>query len=52
MLAQRQWFVVSDERFAEFQRLLDEPVASTPRFGRLFLAEPLRRSGGERRHRR
>jgi uncharacterized protein (DUF1778 family) len=40
VLADRRWFTVSEEQFAEFERLLDAPVAPTPRFDGLF-ARPL-----------
>ena len=33
VLADRQWFPVDAEQFAEFQRLLDAPL---PSFGRMF----------------
>lgn len=36
VLADRRWFAASDEQFAEFQRLLDEPLPSAKKFERLF----------------
>lgn len=39
VLADRRWFTATEEQFAEFTRLLDEPLASTAKFNRL-LARP------------
>jgi uncharacterized protein (DUF1778 family) len=36
VLADRQWFAVTDEQFAEFLRLLDAPLTLTPKFDKLF----------------
>ncbi|WP_028245325.1 DUF1778 domain-containing protein [Pseudoclavibacter soli] len=36
VLADRRWFSATDEQFAEFVRLLDEPLPSTTKFDRLF----------------
>lgn len=36
VLADRRWFSATDEQFAEFLRLLDEPLPSTEKFERLF----------------
>lgn len=36
VLADRRWFVATDEQFAEFVRLLDEPLPTTSKFDRLF----------------
>ncbi|MFT4233913.1 MAG: DUF1778 domain-containing protein [Microbacterium sp.] len=36
VLADRRWFVASDEQFAEFTRLLDEPLPSTDKLAELF----------------
>jgi uncharacterized protein (DUF1778 family) len=41
ILADRQWFIATDEQWAEFQRLLDAPLPSTAKFDRLF-ARPSR----------
>jgi len=36
ILAERRWFTGSQEQYDEFLRLLDEPLASTERFERLW----------------
>lgn len=36
VLADRRWFVATDEQFDEFVRLLDEPLPTTAKFDRLF----------------
>lgn len=36
VLADRRWFMATDEQFDEFVRLLDEPLPSTAKFERLF----------------
>ncbi|HEX6354545.1 DUF1778 domain-containing protein [Actinophytocola sp.] len=36
VLADRRWFILDDERWKEFQRLLDEPVPAMPKMARLF----------------
>ncbi|MFT3877114.1 MAG: DUF1778 domain-containing protein [Propioniciclava sp.] len=36
VLADRRWFTASDERFAEFERLLDAPLPTTSKFDQLF----------------
>lgn len=36
VLADRRWFLASGEQFDEFARLLDEPLASTQKFRKLF----------------
>lgn len=35
VLADRRWFMATEEQWAEFQRLLDAPLPSTARFERL-----------------
>ena len=39
VLADRRWFVLSEEAWTEFQALLDAPVAHTPKLAAL-LSEP------------
>ena len=41
VLADRRWFVATDEQFSEFQRLLGAPLPRTDRFDALF-GRPLR----------
>ncbi|MDR0594045.1 MAG: DUF1778 domain-containing protein [Bifidobacteriaceae bacterium] len=36
VLAERHWFVVDDEQFEEFMRLVDRPLPSTSKFEALF----------------
>ena len=36
ILAERRWFTGSQEQYDEFLRLLDEPLASTEKFERLW----------------
>ena len=36
VLADRRWFIATDEQFAEFTRLLDEPLPQTSKFEKLF----------------
>ena len=36
VLADRRWFSATEEQYAEFLRLLDEPLPSTAKFDRLF----------------
>ena len=36
VLADRRWFMASEEQFAEFVRLLDAPLPSTAKFEKLF----------------
>src|SRR3954449_11293128 len=35
VLADRRWFIATAEQWAEFERLLDEPLVSTSKFERL-----------------
>ena len=46
VLADRQWFMVTEEQFSQFQRLLDAPLPSTSKFDKLF-ARPLLSAPGE-----
>lgn len=39
ILADRKWFVASEEQWAEFQALLDAPLAPTPKLRRLARRE-------------
>ena len=39
VLADRRWFLIDDERWEEFQRLLDQPARDLPRL-RTLLATP------------
>ena len=39
VLADRRWFLLSDEAWDDFQKLLDAPVARTPKLAAL-LSEP------------
>lgn len=39
VLADRKWFVANDEQWAEFQRLLDAPLESMPKFRALLERE-------------
>ena len=41
VLADRRWFLATEEQLTEFQRLLDEPVPPTPRLDAL-VDRPLR----------
>ena len=36
VLADRRWFILDDEKWREFQRLLDTPVHEMPRMKQLF----------------
>lgn len=36
VLADRRWFLTTDEQFAEFERLLDQPLPSTRKLERLL----------------
>ncbi|WP_206475515.1 DUF1778 domain-containing protein [Microbacterium sp. KRD172] len=36
VLADRRWFVATEEQFEEFTRLLDAPLPSTTKFEKLF----------------
>lgn len=36
VLADRRWFIATDEQFEEFNRLLDAPLPSTSKLERLF----------------
>lgn len=36
VLADRRWFILDDERWQEFQRLLDTPVRDMPKLTSLF----------------
>ncbi|MFS0704040.1 DUF1778 domain-containing protein [Cellulomonas sp. 179-A 9B4 NHS] len=36
ILAERRWFVASEEQYAEFLRLLDTPLESTEKFEKLW----------------
>ena len=36
VLADRRWFILDDERWQEFQRLLDAPVPAMPKMVRLL----------------
>ncbi|OKJ95674.1 type II toxin-antitoxin system TacA family antitoxin [Amycolatopsis sp. CB00013] len=36
VLADRRWFVLDDERWQEFERLLEVPVHETPKLTKLF----------------
>jgi uncharacterized protein (DUF1778 family) len=47
VLADQRWFAVTEEQFAEFQRLLEEPLPSTARFDALFSRPSRFGSGGE-----
>lgn len=39
VLADRKWFTANDEQWAEFQRLLDAPMAPMPKLDRLLSRE-------------
>lgn len=39
VLADRRWFVVSEQQFADFEKLLDEPLPSTKKLEQLFVNE-------------
>ena len=39
VLADRKWFVASEEQWAEFQALLDAPLVSMPKLDRLLRRE-------------
>lgn len=39
VLADRKWFVVSEEQWVEFQTLLDAPLEPMPKLGRLLRRE-------------
>ena len=39
VLADRRWFLIDDERWDEFQRLLDQPARDLPKL-RALLAKP------------
>lgn len=39
LLADRTWFVASEEQWAQFQALLDAPLDSTPKLRRLLRRE-------------
>lgn len=39
VLADRKWFVANEEQWAEFQALLDAPLAPMPKLHRLLLRE-------------
>jgi uncharacterized protein (DUF1778 family) len=36
ILAERRWFVATEEQYEEFLRLLDEPLPSTDKFDKLW----------------
>jgi uncharacterized protein (DUF1778 family) len=36
VLADRRWFIATDDQFEEFTRLLDAPLPTTSKFQRLF----------------
>lgn len=36
VLADRRWFIATEEQFTEFSRLLDEPLPSTAKLEKLF----------------
>lgn len=39
VLADRKWFIANDERWAEFQRLLEAPLTPLPKLDRLLRRE-------------
>jgi uncharacterized protein (DUF1778 family) len=48
VLADRRWFILDDERWQEFERLLGVPVHETPKLSKLFgQPSPFSGSGGE-----
>ena len=39
VLADRRWFVIGDQQFADFEQLIDEPLPSTKKLERLLADE-------------